>query len=363
MKYSVLLLGAAGVLALSAGFAQAEHFHGWYVGIEGGANWIQKNNFVDSQPGDVTDPVNHLTQSSSVGWAALGTLGYSFYNWRVELEGGYRHNSLDKTKTPGTIGDPASTVNTSGSLSEFTLMANVLYDIHLTDRFSVTLGAGAGGADARLKLGAFEDTGTEGEFVKDSHMSFAYQGIAGLNYALGPRSTLFVNYRYLDVTNPNFSVPGESAKFDDLKNHTVTLGLRFALSPQEEPAPPPPPPPPPSAPPPPPPAVTHYIIFFGFNKCNITSEADGVLSQAASTAKSSGSASISIVGHTDTVGSDKYNQKLSVCRANAAKTNLVGKGVPDGAITTSGKGESELMVQTGDNVKEPQNRRATVDLH
>ena len=106
-----------------------------------------------------------------------------------------------------------------------------------------------------------------------------------------------------------------------------------------------------------------FIIFFGFNKCNITAEADSVLSEAASAAKSGGSASVTIVGHTDTVGSPAYNQKLSECRANAAKSNLVGKGVPEGAISASGKGESELMVQTGDGVKEPQNRRATIDLN
>jgi len=87
-----------------------------------------------------------------------------------------------------------------------------------------------------------------------------------------------------------------------------------------------------------------------------------VLSQAADTAKKLGSAAIQIVGHTDTSGSPKYNQKLSECRANAAKTNLVGKGIATGSITTSGKGEGELMVQTADGVKEPQNRRATVDL-
>jgi OOP family OmpA-OmpF porin len=41
---------------------------------------------------------------------------------------------------------------------------------------------------------------------------------------------------------------------------------------------------------------------------------------------------------------------------------MVGKGIPENAITTSGKGESDLMVQTADGIKEPQNRRATVDL-
>ena len=87
-----------------------------------------------------------------------------------------------------------------------------------------------------------------------------------------------------------------------------------------------------------------------------------MLSQAADTAKKVGSAAIQIVGHTDTSGSPKYNQKLSECRANAAKTNLVGKGIAAGSISALGKGESELMVQTADGVKEPQNRRATVDL-
>ena len=65
----------------------------------------------------------------------------------------------------------------------------------------------------------------------------------------------------------------------------------------------------------------------------------------------------------DRAGADmRLRDSLSECRANAAKTNMVGKGIPDASISTSGKGESELMVQTGDGVKEPQNRRATVDL-
>ena len=108
---------------------------------------------------------------------------------------------------------------------------------------------------------------------------------------------------------------------------------------------------------------TQFVIFFGFNKCNITSEADSVLAEAASTAKSMGSASVEIVGHTDTVGSAKYNKKLSECRAHAAEENLERKGVPGGAIHTSGVGKSDLLIQTGDGVKGPQNRRDTINLH
>jgi outer membrane protein OmpA-like peptidoglycan-associated protein len=108
--------------------------------------------------------------------------------------------------------------------------------------------------------------------------------------------------------------------------------------------------------------VKQFIVFFGFDRCDITAEADRVLSEAATAAKATGSASVRVVGHTDTSGSNGYNQRLSDCRANAAKANLAGKGIAESSISTSGRGEAELMVQTGDGVKEPQNRRATVDL-
>ena len=109
-------------------------------------------------------------------------------------------------------------------------------------------------------------------------------------------------------------------------------------------------------------APEQFVIFFGFDKCNITAEADAVLSEAASAAKTTGAASIRIVGHTDTMGSNAYNEKLSNCRADAARSGLVSKGVEAGSISSSGRGETELLVKTGDNVKEPQNRRATIDL-
>ena len=118
----------------------------------------------------------------------------------------------------------------------------------------------------------------------------------------------------------------------------------------------------PEAPPPPPPAIKQFIVFFGFNKYNLTAEAQAVVAEAASAAKSQGAASIAIVGHTDTVGGNAYNQKLSEKRAGAVKDELVRLGIPGDKISAMGKGETELLVQTGDSVKEPQNRRATIDL-
>jgi OOP family OmpA-OmpF porin len=342
MKIRTFLLGSVAGVAL-AGSAHAAQLPGWYVGIEGGANWIQDVNVTGVSVSGSTFPGS---ASFDTGWAVLATVGYAFHNhFRLEGEAGYRHNKLDAHGT--TSGSPTTG---HGEMNELSLMANVLYDIPLGSRMTFTLGAGAGGDRANLKT----DSGLD-----DSQWAFAYQGIAGLAYDLSAHTQLTLNYRYFRVSSPTFDAPlglGQ-IEFDDLQKHTVTLGLRYSFGHEEEAPPPPPPPPPPPA------APAHFIIFFGFNKCNITAEADSVLSEAASAAKSMGSASVTIVGHTDTVGSTKYNQKLSECRANAAASNLEGKGVPASAISASGKGETELMVQTGDGVKEPQNRRATIDLH
>jgi outer membrane protein OmpA-like peptidoglycan-associated protein len=241
-------------------------------------------------------------------------------------------------------------------------MANVLYDVPLGERIVLSLGAGAGGDNVGIDDLPLLSLGT----ISGDEWRFAAQGIAQVSYALSPRWQAMLSYRYLHVSGPGFgpftvASIQETIEFDDLSKHSLSAGLRFDLFPDVAPAagPAAPPPPPPPAPPP---SVKQFIVFFGFDQCAITSEADRVLSEAAATAETTGAARVTIVGHTDTSGSNAYNQRLSDCRAGAAKSNLVAKGVPNGAITTGGRGEAELMVQTGDGVKEPQNRRATVDL-
>ncbi|TBR25145.1 MAG: OmpA family protein, partial [Reyranella sp.] len=62
----------------------------------------------------------------------------------------------------------------------------------------------------------------------------------------------------------------------------------------------------------------------------------------------------------DTSGSESYNMALSLRRANAVKDALVREGVPATNIAVLGRGEQGLLVQTGDNVREPQNRRVEI---
>ncbi|HEY2033340.1 MAG TPA: OmpA family protein [Rhizomicrobium sp.] len=105
-----------------------------------------------------------------------------------------------------------------------------------------------------------------------------------------------------------------------------------------------------------------YQVYFDLNSWDLKAEQLTTLQQAIATARAGGQSRITIVGHTDTSGTAAYNQRLSVKRANVVEEALVDMGARREAISTSGVGETDLAVQTGDGVKEPKNRRAVVTL-
>ena len=104
------------------------------------------------------------------------------------------------------------------------------------------------------------------------------------------------------------------------------------------------------------------MVFFDWDRSNLSPEAMGTIQQAADTFKTKGSARITATGHTDRSGPENYNMALSLRRANAVKDALVRDGVPATAISVIGKGETQPLVQTGDGVREPQNRRVEIVL-
>ena len=142
--------------------------------------------------------------------------------------------------------------------------------------------------------------------------------------------------------------------------------------PPAPPAPPAPPPPPAVAEAPPPPAplmqapatvaVRDFVVFFDFDKSDITPEARSVIAAAVDAAKKNGAIRIRITGHTDTVGTRSYNQRLSERRANAVKNEMVRLGMNMADITTVGRSFDDPLIPTGPGVREPQNRRAMIDL-
>lgn len=126
-----------------------------------------------------------------------------------------------------------------------------------------------------------------------------------------------------------------------------------------EEAPPPPPAPRATPPPPPPPPVAAPApteskrivlrgINFDFDKSNIKREFVPVLDEAAQILKDNPNINVTIEGHTDSKGTDEYNQRLSERRAKAVKQYLVSRGVEAGRLDTVGKGEKEPIA---DNMK------------
>jgi OOP family OmpA-OmpF porin len=105
-----------------------------------------------------------------------------------------------------------------------------------------------------------------------------------------------------------------------------------------------------------------FLVFFDWNKSNLTPEALKIIADAAAAAKQAGAKQVKIVGHTDTSGSAAYNLKLSERRAQAVAAQMVRLGIPATAITTVGRGQEDLLVPTPDNVREPQNRRAAISF-
>ena len=95
----------------------------------------------------------------------------------------------------------------------------------------------------------------------------------------------------------------------------------------------------------------------------LTPEAQQVVSEAANYAKGGNATRVVVVGHADTSGSANYNVRLSERRAKAVADALVGAGVNQTALSVDWKGEAQPAVQTGDGVKEPLNRRSTIDIN
>ena len=105
-----------------------------------------------------------------------------------------------------------------------------------------------------------------------------------------------------------------------------------------------------------------FIVFFDWDKYILSSGEDVLDAVAAEVKKRKDGARIVIVGHADTSGSEKYNMKLSQKRANTVRDGLVARGIDGSMIRIEARGESELLVKTPDNVREPANRRAQITL-
>jgi outer membrane protein OmpA-like peptidoglycan-associated protein len=307
-------------------------------------------------------PLNNHTGTAAgrtsyrIGYLGDLAAGYSLGNgFRPELDVGYGSSRLGDTDGFGKVG---------GKLTKLTYTANIFYDF---DRLNwpVTPYVGVGAGGTRIHGGSFgSGTGVEITGFRPS-----VQGIVGVSYPITPQIRINLDYRYLETFNARFAADNAgviSTGHGNIGENQLLLSVRYTFG--QPPAPPmqteqtaqttveaP-------APAPAPEPQRAFQVFFDFDKSAITSDAAAIIEKAAETVKAGHLATINVIGHTDTMGSSRYNQKLSERRAAAVKAQLAADGVEETDIETQGVGKTGLLVQTPDGVREPQNRRAEITL-
>jgi OmpA-OmpF porin, OOP family len=349
-------IALAVVVSFCSGSALAQQQTRWeamprglYLGLQGGLNFQEDNHF----RGGGTDGSK---AKYDVGPAGTFTFGYALeYGLRVELEGGYRFNSVDEVG--GSQGD--------GRLQIGSTMINAIYDVPLpTFGIPVLPHVGVGVGWNHVWNRSLPHNGLA---VSGQDDLFAYQLIAGLDYVVRPNLVAGIDYKYMRGNNASFDIDtGGTSKAGDQASHAVLVGLRYYFGAPPQPAPRAEPAaapmPPASTAPAPRPMPRNYTLYFDFNRAELDSSAVPIVEQAAATARSGQATRIAVNGHADRSGSDSYNQRLSERRAETVRQALVARGVPAGDIAIVGRGEREPSVPTADGIREPRNRRVEIVL-
>ena len=318
---------------------------GVYVGAGLGANYLQGS----SDAG--------LDIGFEWGWAGALSVGYGFGNGlRLEVEGSYRTNDVDVIKNGGRF------ARTGGSAQSYGAMFNALYDFNLG---MVAPYVGAGVGYQIHNYDSVRGTAANGSRldIDGDEGNFAYQAIVGAAFPIQsvPGLAITAEYRFMgtlghDIDGTVTAANGARSRgtFEaDNFNHSIMFGVRYNFGRTAAPVA--------AAAAAPAPART-FLVFFDWNRADLTARARQIIGEAAQARTRQATTRIEVNGHTDTSGSARYNQGLSERRAAAVAAELVRLGVPRNEIVTRGFGQSQLLVATPDNTREPQNRRVEIVL-
>src|ERR1700730_12342922 len=275
------ILGAC--LALTAMLLPADSRAQIYIGAEGGWTGLP----------DRTDDILNVTAVKArfdAGFNAGLRGGYEWGPWRFEEEYSYRQNGARVL-----VGNHFTIKKVSGNRHTNSIMTNVLYDFTLGYPITPHVGFGVGAVDVfdGLKVPGI------GQLFNNSSWQFGYQGIAGIRYNLSPTFSLDLDYRYFATTRPTLNIPKTNLRYRtayDTNNFVASLIYRFA--------------------PPTPPAPQVFLVFFDWDRADVTPAGMEGVRLAANAYKAGGSVRLQVTGYTDLSGSASYNQRLSERRAN-----------------------------------------------
>lgn len=349
-----------------------------YIGFAGGPTILQN---VAVRPNDGPLGPGPATERYNLGYIGAGAAGWAFSNGlQIDVLGAYERNSLNNL-VPVTplIGRQTGHQETYGGFLEalygFKLPA---YGIPISF-LSPYIGIGAGALWTHQPSPEFLSNGDVNQIGGTSGPNFAYEGIIGAAIPITqvPGLAATIDYRLVGIHNAgdlhsifynrpaNVSVSGGIGLQPDIFVHTVTFGLAYAFGVG---SPAPVPPPEPMAPAPPPEVARTYLIFFDWDRSDLTSRAREIVAQAAQASTHVQTTQVEVSGYTDNSAihpgprGEKYNLGLSLRRANSVKSALVQDGIPVTSISIHGYGESHPLVATGPNTREPQNRRVEIVL-
>lgn len=413
LKMQYALLGAG---LIAAPMSAKADVNGLYVSLGGGFDLMspvyEKQAYSGTLSPNPGFPINVGNVVGSPGYGHVGptyyntgpvfsgSIGYGFSNSvRLELEGSYSTNGVTRLNnglTPAGLGTDPLGLAYTGKEKKYSLLANVIIDLNDISKglglpFTPYFGAGVGGSvvdwHGVTRRGAGENfTGTTpslgivqtitNAFHSDD-LTLAVQGIAGASYDIpgvpglaatadfrmfvlpqgfSQNSHLTLNFRSTPTPFASTLTGAGSSNWGSEINYRFQIGLRYAFG----------------APPPPPvvmpgmskvapsPVSRSYIVFFDWDKADLTDRAKQIVGEAATNSTKVATTRIEVNGYTDTTGTAQYNQGLSIRRAQTVAAELVKDGVPKAAIAIQGFGETHLLVPTGQGVREPQNRRVEI---
>jgi OOP family OmpA-OmpF porin len=360
IKMSPIRKGSVGavcalIAATSTPSRAAEPAMGWYISGAAGLNFMQQEP-IKSIGGVTTNNTNNNNLNVKFNVGGLGILGggYAFGNgFRTEFQFNYRYNGISSVTGPRGNTVAFNNNNNGGSEQKYGLMPTLYYDFYgASPSFVPYVGVGLGYQIVREKLnvGGFSTNTTRG--------ALGTQAIFGAAFPIEsvPGLSITTDYRFLAIVgNREYN----RITLGNSYNHAITIGVRYAFG--ARPAPPPSAPIPIAAPAPAP--ARSYLVFFDWDKADLTDRARQIISDAATGSTRVQYTRLEVNGYTDSSGTPQYNQALSVRRAQAVAAELVKDGVPKSAIAIQGFGETNPLVPTGANVREPQNRRVEIIIH
>ncbi len=339
--------------------------NGPYLRAEGG--WSHENDM----KGQGSTGLNFNSKENE-GFMAGGAAGWKFGQLRMELGLDFSGHDVDTIHVNsdgglgarlGTVSLNGASANPSGSVHIIDGMVNAAWDFRTGTPFVPYIGIGVG--MAHVSLDNFAVAGRP--LSNSSDTVFAYQPMVGVRYHVTDAIAIGAEYRYFATVDPTFK-DSTGVKFHGrIESHNVLANLSYFFGA---------PPAPPVAPAPVPPAPASinpsagaavastqtFVVYFDTGRATLTPQGRRVADDAVAAFQNSKATHVAIAGFTDTTGSARANEALSRRRAETVRDYLIAHGVPLSDMAVGWHGETDLRVETGNGVAQPQNRRVEINI-